>query len=183
MTQPYVALARSATARVGFALQPATRATGLSIRLDDLPQPLRSPASSKALASHSTAWNDSIGEFPCALACGTPGIPLTSPPAASPSPTTMASISHLPVASYTAVGFTTPGGALSAAGEPSSSSFSGRGSAAPTAVDASPVARLGEPSRGALGGVRGTSPRGDETREVAARDAADRDEEERGDNV
>ena len=34
-----------------------------------------SPTPSKMLASHSTAWKDSIGAVPCALACGTPGTP------------------------------------------------------------------------------------------------------------
>ena len=82
----------------------------------------------------------------------------------------MASTSHLPAASHTAVGFKTPGRALCTAGEPTRSSIPGRGSAALSSMAASTVARVGEPSLGALGGVGGASPRSDEGRDDAVRD-------------
>ena len=88
----------------------------------------------------------------------------------------MASTSHLPAASYTAVGFTTPGGALNNLREPTSSSILDRGSTALTLVDASTVARLAKPVPSALGGIGGASPRGSEARDDVARDDGLRDD-------
>ncbi len=122
----------------------------------------------KMLASHSTAWNASLGALPCALACGTPGIPLAPPATASPSPTTMTSTTHLPAASYTTVGFATADGALNYPGKLANSAILDRGSSVLAAVDASTVARLAEPVPGALGGVWGRSPWSDGARDDVA---------------
>lgn len=119
--------------------------------------------------------------------------PLAQPPTASPSPTTMASTRHLPAASYTAVGFKTPGGALGTAGAPTSSSIPGRSFVTLTAVDESTVAHHAEPVLGALRGVGGASPRGyearddgvrhDEVQDDGARGDEARDDEARGDDA
>ena len=142
-----------------------------------------SPTHAKMVASHSTAWNASLGTFARALACDTPGIPLAPSPAASPSPTTMAPTSHVPAASYTTVGFRTPDGALNNPGEPTSSSILGGGSTDLTAVDASTVARLAESVPVALGRVGGASQRGDEARDDVARDVGLPDGGARGDEA
>ena len=131
---------------------------------------LPSPSPSKMRTSHSTAWKASIRVVPYALACGTPRYPSIPATSGLPSPTTMEPTNDLPLASYTAVGFITPGGALCTAGEPYRSSISGRGSAALTAVKAFNVERLGDPRLGALSGVEGASPRGDSARDAALPD-------------